>query len=89
MKTILTDNDIVFIEEKKLHAITGAIIYNTDAYSGWQKGGVENCNKVIRRLHDKDSDFFKITKREEHYTQWWVNNYPRPTDIKKNATAKA
>ena len=86
MKTILTDNDIVFIDAPKLHAITGATIYYTDAYAGWQKGNVENCNKIIRRRHDKGTDFSKMSKREERHTQWWINNYPRPTDIKKKAT---
>ena len=88
MKTILTDNDIVFIDAPKLHAITGATIYYTDAYAGWQKGNVENCNKIIRRRHDKGTDFSKMSKREERHTQWWINNYPRPTDIKKKATTK-
>ena len=67
MKTILTDNDIVFIDAPKLHAITGATIYYTDAYAGWQKGNVENCNKIIRRRHDKGTDFSKMSKREERH----------------------
>ena len=61
MKTILTDNDIVFID-------------------------APNCNKIIRRRHDKGTDFSKMSKREERHTQWWINNHPRPTDIKKKAT---
>ena len=81
-------HDIVFIDAPKLHAITGATIYYTDAYAGWQKGNVENCNKIIRRRHDKGTDFSKMSKREERHTQWWINNYPRPTDIKKKATTK-
>ena len=29
-----------------------------------------------------------MSKREERHTQWWINNYPRPTDIKKKAATK-
>jgi transposase, IS30 family len=52
-KTTMTfDNGI----ENRDHEKIGLDIYFCDPYSSWQKGGVENANKMIRKYIPKGSD---------------------------------
>ena len=41
---------------KRLHAT----IYFCDPYKSWQKGGVENMNRLIRRVYPKGTDFSQV-----------------------------
>ena len=63
IKTITTDNGSEFAAH---HLITkglymrgkeDVIVYFTDAYSSWQKGCIENTNKLIRRYIPKQANF--------------------------------
>ena len=47
---ILTDNGSEFLDEKTIGRIFGATVYYTHAYAGWEKGAVENLNRIIRHL---------------------------------------
>ena len=51
-KTITLDNGI----ENRDHKNLPMIAYCCDPYASWQKGGVENGNKMIRRFIPKGSD---------------------------------
>ena len=77
---LLLDNDILFIDEKKIAAILGCTVYYTDAYAGWQKGAVENLNKLVRRFYAKSTDFSKLSEAEVRLLQWKLTHYPRPSD---------
>jgi IS30 family transposase len=51
--------------------------YFCDPFCSWQKGGVENTNKLIRQYFPRDKDM-KIIKDEEIYdVQEKLNNRPR------------
>lgn len=52
VKSITFDNGI----ENTKHTELGVPTYFCDPYSSWQKGGVENANKMIRRFILKKSD---------------------------------
>ncbi len=63
IKTITTDNGSEFAAH---HLITkglymrgkeDVIVYFTDAYSSWQKGCIENTNKLIRKYIPKQANF--------------------------------
>jgi len=77
VRTMTTDNGI----ENKAHAdITssiGAPVYFTDPYSSWQKGGVENANKMIRRYFPKGTDFATVTQSQVDQAISRINNKPR------------
>ena len=77
---LLLDNDILFIDEKKIAAILGCTVYYTDAYAGWQKGAVENLNKLVRRFYAKSTDFSKLSEAEVRLLQWKLTHYLRPSD---------
>lgn len=55
----------------------GVATFFADPYSSWQKGGVENANKMFRRYFPKGTDFAKITQTEVNEAVRLINNKPR------------
>ena len=81
-KTITTDNGPEFLEYKQLIQSCRSKgqrfeVYYCHSYAAWEKGGVENHNRMIRRFFPKGTDFSKVTKRQVAAVQDWMNNYPR------------
>ena len=63
--------------EGKAHETLGIPTYFCEPYSSWQKGGIENANKMIRRFIPKGSD---ISDYSDEYVKMIVtilNNKPR------------
>lgn len=75
--TLTTDNGI----ENKQHGLvtlkTGAPVFFTDPYSSWQKGSVENANKMLRRYFPKGTDFATIKQTDIVDALTRINNKPR------------
>ena len=82
---ILTDNGSEFLNEKTIGSIFEAQVYYTHACAGWEKGSIENLNKLARRLHPKGTDFSKVTRKQIKTLQEKLTTYPRPTQAKKGA----
>lgn len=55
LKTISTDNDILFAHHKKLETLLGVKIYFCHPYHSWEKASIENANKHIRKYIPKGS----------------------------------
>lgn len=51
--------------------------YFCDTYSSWQKGAVENMNRIIRRFLPKTKDLSVLTDREIYDIQELINDTPR------------
>lgn len=51
--------------------------YFCDAYASWQKGGMENLNKLIRQYLPRKTDMSKISHDEIYAIQEQLNNRPR------------
>ncbi|WP_370242161.1 IS30 family transposase [Alloprevotella sp. OH1205_COT-284] len=49
IKTITTDNGPEFAAHKGVTKALGVIVYFAAPYSSWQKGAIENTNKLIRQ----------------------------------------
>ena len=64
--SLTLDNDIAFKKHKELSKMLGINIYFCEPYKSWQKGGVENINKLIRRYIPKKTD---ISKVDDKYIQ--------------------
>lgn len=62
IQTITFDNDILFLEHKKLEKKYGLIIYFCFPHSPWQKPSIENLNKTLRRYIPKSSDISKYSR---------------------------
>ncbi len=56
VKTISTDNDILFQRHQQLAQQLGVRIYFCHPYHSWEKGSIENTNGVIRKSIPKGSD---------------------------------
>ena len=62
MQTITFDNDILFLEHKRLEQKLGVTIYFTHPRAPWEKPSVENMNKVVRRYIPKSSDISRFSR---------------------------
>ena len=62
MKTVTWDNDILLIRHKNLEKKFNIKIYFCHTYKSYEKGGVENRNKIIRMYIPKGSDVSKYSK---------------------------
>ena len=75
--SLTTDNGIENKQHKAVTQATGAKVYFTDPYASWQKGGVENANKMIRRYFPKGTNFSNVTQEQVDSVLWTINNKPR------------
>jgi len=48
-----------------------------DPYSSWQKGGIENANKMLRRYFPKGTDFSEVSQDEIDRAVQLINEKPR------------
>jgi IS30 family transposase len=62
LQTITTDNDILFTHHERLAALLKVKIYFCHPYHSWEKGTVENANKLIRQFIPKGSDLSRYSK---------------------------
>lgn len=62
MRTITFDNDILFLEHKRLEQKLGVTIYFCHPRSPWEKPSIENLNRWIRRYVPKSSDISRYSK---------------------------
>lgn len=73
MRSLTLDNGI----ENRWHAKLGIPVYFCDPYSSWQKGGVENANRMIRRYLPKGTDMATVTPQRLASIIAILNNKPR------------
>lgn len=74
MKTITLDNDILFNMHKSLAKLLNVTIYFCHPYHSWEKGGVENTNKHIRKYIPKGSNLLKYDKQYIKKLEKKLNN---------------
>ena len=77
MRTVTTDNDLLFQHHKRLERLLGVQIYFCHAYHSWEKGTIERTNKEIRKYIPKGSDisFYSaqfIAKVERTLNERWM-----------------
>ena len=76
-KSLTLDNDIAFQKHAQLSRLIGAPVYFCQPYHSWEKGGVENANKLIRGYVPKSCDIAAYSDREIWDIQHKINNKPR------------
>ena len=77
IKTITTDNGPEFAAHKMITEYLGAIVYFADPYASWQKGTIENANKLIRQYIPKKANFDDFTDKKIANIQKKINRRPR------------
>ena len=63
--------------ENRGHQELGMPTFFCEPYSSWQKGGVENANKMIRRYFPKGTNFREVSQRKIDQIVSVINNKPR------------
>ena len=77
VNTLTLDNDIIFRKHERLSRLLGVPIYFCHPYHSWEKGGVENTNKLIRQYIPKGSDISVYSDEYIQTIQDKLNNRPR------------
>ena len=62
MQTITFDNDILFLEHKRLERILHIKIYFCHVHAPYEKPSIENLNKDLRKYIHKSSDISKYSR---------------------------
>lgn len=77
LKSLTLDNDIAFRRHDELSELINAPVFFCQPYHSWEKGGVENVNRLIRRYVPKGCDISKYSQREIWDIQHLINGMPR------------
>lgn len=75
--TMTFDNGTEAARHTKIKKEYGIDTYFCDPFASWQKGGVENANKLIRHYLPRKTDLSKLTNRDIYEIQEKLNNRPR------------
>lgn len=73
IKSATFDNGI----ENREHGTLGCPTFFCDPYASWQKGSIENANKMIRRYFPKGTDFNLVSQTKIDRVVAIINNKPR------------
>ena len=76
-KSITTDNGPEFAAHKDITKYLGVPVYFAAPYCSWQKGVVENTNKLIRQYIPKKDSFDNYTDKRIMSIQKKLNERPR------------
>lgn len=76
LHTVTTDNDILLAKHECLANLLGVRIYFCRPYHSWEKGTVENANKLIRQFIPKSSDISRYSKRFIERLERSLNDRP-------------
>ena len=83
LKTITTDNGCEFAAHLEISkGLSGKgrqkiIVYFADSYASWQKGAIENANKLIRKYIPKKANFDDFSGAYIKKVQYKLNQRPR------------
>lgn len=77
LKTITTDNGSEFAEHEWITRKLHVPVFFADSYCSWQKGAVENENKLIRQYIPKGTDISTVTDGKIKKIRTKINARPR------------
>lgn len=77
IKTITTDNDIVFQKWPDMERYLKTVFYFCRPYHSWEKGLVENTNRWIRLFVPKRQDIATVTDDDLRSIHRYLNDIPR------------
>ena len=73
IRSVVTDNGCEFLDQDALDRAFGAKVFYTRAYASYEKGGVENCNRILRRWFPKGTDFSQVSAQRLHQVERYIN----------------
>jgi IS30 family transposase len=75
--SITGDNGTEFAEHQTIAKKLKTKFFFTHPYSSWEKGLIENTNKLIRQYIPKKTNFDSINQQQIKEIQYKINNRPR------------
>lgn len=75
--SITFDNGTEGVKHTEIKQEYGVETYFCDPFASWQKGGVENANKLIRQYLPRSTNLSKLTDRDIYEIQEKLNDRPR------------
>ena len=66
-----------FLDQKRLDRAFKSEVYYTRAYASYEKGAIENCNRLVRRWYPKGTDFNRLTRRQIRQLEDCINSIHR------------
>ena len=76
-RSITYDNGSENVQHELINDQLNTDSYFCNPYHSWEKGSVENVNRLIRRFLPKKTDFAKITHKRIKEIEFLLNNRPR------------
>lgn len=93
--SITSDNGSENMKHDAVKVSLGVDMYFCHPYHSWEKGTVENRNKVIRRFFPKGTDFAMVPVKQVSYVENIINNMPlrclkfrKPSEIMSKLEAR-
>ena len=77
VKSVTADNGCEFLDPGAIKDVLGCDVYYTRAYASWEKGSVENCNRIVRRWYPKGTDFGLCTRADITRLETAINSIHR------------
>lgn len=76
-RSLTRDNGLENANHEQTKKVFNIQSFFCSAYASWQKGGVENINKLIRQYLPRKTDISKLTDEDVYQIQERLNNRPR------------
>ena len=76
VKTITYDNGTENVNHEFVNNILNCKSFFCNAYHSWEKGSIENRNKILRQFFQKGTNFDLISEHEILKAQTMINNRP-------------
>lgn len=89
VRSVTTDNGCEFLDQRALDRALGAKVYYTRACAAYEKGAVENANRMLRRWFPKGTDFSQISPQRIHEVAERINEIHRASLGGLSAAEKA
>lgn len=77
VRNVTTDSGCEFLDQCRLDRAFRSRVYYTRAYASYEKGAVENCNRLVRRRYPKGTDFSHLTRRQVQDLEDTINSIHR------------
>jgi len=75
--TITGDNGTEFADHQKIAKSLKTKFFFTNPYAAWEKGLIENTNKLVRQYIPKKTNFNEINSQQIKEIQYKINSRPR------------
>jgi IS30 family transposase len=79
LKSITNDNGVEFTKHQETSHVLDVPIYFTRPYAAWERGTVENTNKLIRQYLPKSMSFKELSNEKIKMVETMLNQRPRKT----------